>query len=89
MGIGAGLGVFSLVTKGVEMVTGAIGDSIKAARDDALSVAQLTASPTAAAVAALKLAGVAGVHQGAPAPPAWRAAAAARLTRRAQARACC
>jgi len=47
---------------------------------------QLTAAPTAAAVAALKHAGVAGVPRGARVSAAWRRA---QLTRRVQARVCC
>jgi hypothetical protein len=42
LGIGAGIGVFSLVTKGIGMITDVLGTSIEAARQEELSVAKLT-----------------------------------------------
>ena len=44
VGIGAGLGVFSLVQRGIGMVTDALGDATSAAREDLLSQAKLRTS---------------------------------------------
>ncbi len=44
VGIGAGLGVYSLITKAIGTVTDYLGDSLQAAKEDALSVDRLTAS---------------------------------------------
>ena len=44
VGIGAGLGVFNLVQRGIGMVVDGMGEAIQAARDDEASVAKLTAS---------------------------------------------
>jgi hypothetical protein len=41
VGIGAGIGVFSLVTQGLGMVTDALGDATAAAKEDELSQAKL------------------------------------------------
>lgn len=41
LGVGAGLGVFSLATKGIGMVTDALGNAVQAAIDDEKATAQL------------------------------------------------
>ena len=43
-GLGAGMNVFSLATKGIGMVTDYLGDSIKAAQEEEVSIAKLTTS---------------------------------------------